>query len=89
MDFDSRQNSATYRGLLAQTYSALVLGGLCLLGVEILRRIPRRRGFDPSDSAQRAKVAQELRAARDTHLLTPADEAALERVGSREGWITG
>jgi hypothetical protein len=46
-DLNDRQDyNGEYSGLLSSLYLTLGLGGLCLIGFETLRHVPRRRGLE-------------------------------------------
>ncbi|KAF8596736.1 hypothetical protein BDV93DRAFT_610707 [Ceratobasidium sp. AG-I] len=79
--YDQR-GAATYGGLLQQTYAAIIVGSACLIIVETLRRVPRRRGkgevarSEPSDNGE-------------TRGLAPEDAERVKALGSRENWTNG
>ncbi|KAG9083755.1 hypothetical protein FRC06_004383, partial [Ceratobasidium sp. 370] len=73
------RGSATYGGLLQQTYAAIIVGAVCLTLVETLRRVPRRRGRGESARADPANTGE-------THGLASQDAERIKDLGSRENW---
>lgn len=88
MDYETR-GTATYAGLLSQTYASLAIAGVCIVLFESLRRIPRRRAKGPTGATADESYQTGIRKSLEANLITEQEAEALQRLKSRETWIAG
>lgn len=89
VDFDGSRSRATYSGLLTQTYASIGIALFCLAVTETARRIPRRRARGPATALADESRQRAIEHSLGAGLISEKEAEVLQRLGSREGWITG
>ncbi|KZV92098.1 hypothetical protein EXIGLDRAFT_749824 [Exidia glandulosa HHB12029] len=88
-DLDGLKSRATYAGLLSQTYACIGISVFCLVLSESIRRIPRRRARGPASAYADDATREAIQRSLEANLISEQEAETLQRLQSREGWITG